>query len=137
MLLAYSLFRSHQDYSPLVIFGIASVLWLVGFPRYWNWSIRRRTRKLLTEGPTGFPYIQTLEIAEDGIHGSSPKGTSILNWSALTKVAESDTDLYLFVGPMNAIVIPRKAVQSADEYERFAAELRWKREHAAGLTFMT
>src|SRR5258708_3287009 len=131
----FVVYSSRNDLSALVIFGVCGLLYLVAFPYFWRWTLRKRTRKLLAEGPVGEPNDHcSLRIDQDGLHATSRKGTASLNWSAVERIADSETDLYIYVGPTNAFVIPRRAFANPDDCALFASRARELREAAAGLT---
>lgn len=120
--------------SALIAFWTAGLLYLAIMPLYWKWSIRRRTLRLLAEGPNaGRTTPCTLKIDEGGIHVTSPKGEANLNWIAIEKVRCTEKYLYLYTGAMSAIVVPSRAFASTVEFDRFVTHARELREAAAGL----
>jgi hypothetical protein len=128
----------YESFTPLIIFWTLGILYGLAMPAYWRWSIRRRTRKLLTESPSGaLTEHCTMRIDEQGVHATTNKGSSSLKWSAIEKVAQTEDAFYLYVGPVNAHVIPRRAFESRAAFEEFTSNVRRLREEAAGLAFLT
>jgi hypothetical protein len=119
---------------PLVVFGVLTILWVVMFPKYWNWDIRRRVKAARREANRSFETeVCHLRVDQNGAHVKSDIGASSFNWRAIEKIEETGSYLYIYVGPMNALMIPRRAFDSAASFDSFAAETRRLREQAAGL----
>jgi hypothetical protein len=134
MVVGAALSLRNDSLAGLVVFGILSVLWLIFYPKYWDHTIRKRMEKLLREGPSGMqPYQQTIRVDAEGLHAESPRGSSVTKWSAVEKVEEGESAAYLYINPVSAYMLPRRAFAGAEEYSRFVSEVRLLREGAAGL----
>lgn len=121
----------------LVLTAIVSIVYAWAFPIYWRRTMRSRMRKFLAEGArAGGSEHGTLSIDEEGIHDTGPNGSSTTKWHAVTKVVDTDTDLYIYVSNVKAFIIPRRLFEDRGHLERFTREVRQFREASAGLPAM-
>lgn len=70
--------------------------------------------RLKRQGVLGPNYF---EFADDGVRLESPKGKLLVYWNAVTRFVTSQTRFLLFIGPANALVVPRRAFESQAGYE--------------------
>ena len=49
------------------------------------------------------------EFSNDGVRLETRKGESLIYWSAVTRFVTTKNRLFLFIGPANALVLPRRA----------------------------
>lgn len=82
--------------------------------------LRARRRGLL--GP------HQISVLDDGIKVESPQGESLLYWSAITRLVATSKRLFLFVSPVNALIVPRRAFANQDDFDDsiVQARHRWK-----------
>lgn len=69
----------------------------------------------------GSPLLKeqsTIFLSEVGIRTVSASLTNNIEWSAVVETAETDDDIYFFVGPERSLFIPKR-VFSTDEMVRF------------------
>ena len=57
----------------------------------------------------GFLGPNHIGLSKEGARLEGPKGESLIYWSAVKPLVETKSRLFLFVGPSNAIVLPRRA----------------------------
>jgi len=108
-------------------------LWLLFGSRYWFWRVKRQRRRILSEGQKSYPQRQTLAISPAGIWVSSEDTESKMKWSAVEKIVTNEGYIYIYVSPLNALVVPKNMFRSETEYESFVETARRYREASAGL----
>jgi len=84
-----------------------------------RWIIKRRfsnqeNRALLT-GP------REIELNEKEIKVWTPQSETKYQWSAITKLEESNQNYFLFMGNMQAILISKTAFENVDQKNEFLA----------------
>ena len=81
-------------------------------------SIIRRTQKLLSEGDNEAVLgPQTITVSPEGLFCKTRVSESTLKWSSIVKVAEDDDYIFVYIGAVNAVIIPKEAF-STDEAEQ-------------------
>lgn len=63
-------------------------------------------------------------LSPEGIRVESPKGQSLVYWSAVKRMAATKSRFFLFFGPVNALVLPRRAFESQAGFEAAQTEAR-------------
>jgi hypothetical protein len=114
--------------------AIAIVTWYALSPRsvrskFWNRSQERIVRKMyaVAQNPATFG-AREIELDDDGLAARSTVTESTILWRAIERIKSTDQHTFIYVGPGNAIVIPRRTVKAGD-YDEFVDELN--RKHAA------
>jgi hypothetical protein len=79
-------------------------------------QIRRRTRSAMRPGLYG---IRRVMVANDGITDSGEWDALHVKWPAVLDVIETDHGLYFVYGPGQAIIVPKRSLDS----EQHAADL--------------
>lgn len=103
-------------------FGVISLLWLVFYPKFAEKSMKRRLKKFLEEGEPGILYgSRHLSFDEDQIVVDQAGAISEYNWHHITKMVEDNHAVYLYVGNVQAIIMPKRAFNQKDEVEKFMA----------------
>lgn len=106
------------------IFGILSVLWFVLYPKYFNWEMERRVKKVLREGNNENIYIKRkIVLSDEGILEKSSIGESYLNWDKVGKIEETNEYIYVYISSVSAHIIPKRVFKDKNEEEMFIREL--------------
>jgi hypothetical protein len=98
-----------------VFAAVALVLWtscIYGALRFIVW---RRSKTW----PTELRQIE-LSLAEDGVHVITPKSSSRLDWSGVTRVARGRHAVYLYLTREIAYVAPIRAFATSEDMDAFA-----------------
>ncbi len=104
----------------LVIFG-AVVFWLLGGSKA---RVAKAARKLLREHPgPGYPIRYEMDITEAGIEVKTRFSHSRMDWGAINRIASTPDYMFVFTGPMSAIVLPQARVLSGN-YDTFIQQLQ-------------
>ena len=105
---------------PFVMFAI---LWIVFFPPYFYWNIKRISRKMIREGKNeGLLGVHKLLIDSQGIREVTKNGEAQVHWSGIEKYGEDADNLYLYNSAMSALIVPKQAVPELDLLLELLAE---------------
>lgn len=104
----------------LVLFGIASFMWLRFYPQYLDREMTKRLKKILNEGKTeGLYQKRNIEVTEDGISQSSESGYSKIKWRDLESIDNMKEYIYVFDTSLSAFIIPKRVFKTPDEEKLF------------------
>ncbi len=90
----------------------AVVFWLI-WPPLWAWTTKRNVVRLAKSGGLGRPGPCRIWVDQDGVHDATLDGTSTVSWRGIERVEETATHAFIFVGPIQAYIIPKRAGASA------------------------
>jgi hypothetical protein len=89
------------------------------------WAINRRARRddLLRE--------QRMTVAADCFRAQSSRGKTEVRWSAIPRIHEADTRLFVYSTRRQAFIIPERAFEGREDFLAFvaAAKDRWAQHH--------
>jgi hypothetical protein len=76
--------------------------------------------------PNGaFLSPQTITLSPESISVGSSRGNTVLPWSGVLACDEDETNYYLFIDAMQALVLPRTAIApAAAEFEQYTRHLK-------------
>jgi hypothetical protein len=104
----------------IVFFVLIALLWLVGYPFYYRWAIKRNIQKIYSQTESRNVIGEhTIAIEPEYVTERSPVGESRTAWSGIEKIQSDEQYIYIYVGPLNAFVIPKRAFKSGEESEAF------------------
>jgi hypothetical protein len=63
-------------------------------------------------------------LSNDGARLDGPKGQSLVYWSAVKRLVQTKSRLFLFIGPSNAIVVPKRAFADQGGFEAAIGEAK-------------
>ena len=100
--------------------AVSTMVWTIIFPHTYRQNVNRATRKLLREGRNELlQQAHRMSLEETGIKVRSELGESRLAWSAVERVEETETHIYIYIGALTAHVIPKWAFNTRREAEDF------------------
>lgn len=109
--------------SLLIPFVIFAALWIVFFPAYFYWNIKRASRKMVNEGRNqGLLGHHQLFLDAEGVREVTTNGEAHVRWSGIEKYGEDERNVYLYNGAMSALIVPKHAVPDMDLLLRLLAE---------------
>jgi len=120
-----------QDISTFrIIYGmLAGVLMFVLFPYINRKATISRTKKVYSEGNNqAMLGHQAISLSPEGILGKNQAGESKINWSAVSELAQNEKYYFLYIGSVNAIVIPKNCFHSPEEEKAFLEYINAHRE---------
>ncbi len=115
------LFRNDMNYAvsiPILI--VYAILIFILYPQVVKWQYKRNVRKLLIEGPAkSFPRKCTLRLHPNSIETQSQIGRNTIHWSAIEQIATTNEHLFMFMNTASAVIVPKRAFETDEEYVAF------------------
>lgn len=109
----------------LTLFGICSVVWIVFYPKYFNWEMTRRVKKMLKEGNNENIFIKRkITLSSQGILEISAIGETNIAWEKVEKVEETDEYIYIYISSISAHIIPKRVFKDENEKQMFIKEIK-------------
>lgn len=105
------------NFSPLGagILLVASIFWIVFYPRRFKNSALKRAKKLLAEGNnSGYLGKHEIELNDQEIKSTVPQSTSTINWQGITRFIETDQYYFLYNTAASALIIPKFKLKITD-----------------------
>jgi hypothetical protein len=104
----------------IVFFIVMALFWLVGYPFYYRWAIKRNIRKIYSQTESRNVIGEhTIAIEPEYVIEKSPIGESRTAWSGIEKIQSDGQYIYVYVGPLYAFVIPKRAFKTGEDAEAF------------------
>lgn len=113
-----------EIFRPLAIVAcllVVALVAIVAMPYVSKMSMRKHML-----APNGaFLSPQTVSLSSDFISVASARGKTVLPWSGVLARDEDDTNYYLFIDAMQALILPRVAIAPVvAEFEQYTRHLR-------------
>jgi hypothetical protein len=104
----------------VVFFITLSLFWIVGFPFYYRWAIKRNAKKIYAASKSkGILGEHQLTVEPNGIATWSPANESKIAWYGVERIESDDQYIYIYTSPLQAHVIPKRAFSSVEEAKSF------------------
>ena len=86
----------------------AAVLWFT-WPGFHSWSVTRRLKRIASTSGLGRTGATTLSWDERGVTEAAKASRAEVGWERLERVEETPRHVFLFVGPQEALIVPKRA----------------------------
>lgn len=97
------------------ILFVASILWILFYPKRLKNSALKRAKKLLAEGDnSGYLGKHEVELNDQEIKSAAPQSTSTINWKGITRLIETDQYYFLYNTAASALIIPKFKLKITD-----------------------
>jgi len=104
----------------VLYFIVMCLLWLIGYPIYYRWAIKRNARRIYSQSESKSVLGEhTIAIAPDGVSERSAVGESRIAWSGVERLEEDGEYIFLYIGPLVAHVIPKRAFKTTEDANAF------------------
>ena len=124
----------HLDSVAYIFALIGAVISFLIFPWLHTRGIRNRTLKLLNEGSNkGLLGRQRITLQDEGLYCESPSGETKLKWEAIERIVTNEDYMFVYLGSVNAIVIPKRAFASQSDLHAFLEDVQ---HHASSVKVM-
>ena len=111
------------------------LLWIFGYPQYYRWAVRRNASKAYSATKSkGVLGKHTLVIEPSGVTEKSTVAESKSTWSGIERIEDDSQYVYIFTGPLQAQVIPKRAFRSNEESQTFLEAAKTFFSQASNLT---
>ena len=108
----------------ITIFSIMSVIWLVFYPNYFNWEMRRNIKKMLKEGNNkNLLQKRKLIVTDKAIIETSTASETKTPWSDINKVEETSEYIYIYNSSISAYIIPKRVLGNRNKINTFLEEI--------------
>lgn len=109
LVILFQLINGKPDYLLAILLGIASIGWVMLYPRIFKSTNIKRSRKIFEEGDNS-NLIGPHEIVlnEGEISYKDPGSKSTIRWDSIIKYSEDEKHIILFITSLSAIVIPKE-----------------------------
>ena len=102
----------------LPVITVATALWIVAEREYKKYGSVRNARKRRSVG------LSTIVLTPEGLAVSNNRGKGNLGWNRIVEITESSTLILMFVGPIKASIIPKRAFTNKEHAEQFISTAR-------------
>ncbi|WP_035051071.1 YcxB family protein [Carnobacterium pleistocenium] len=108
----------------MAVFSIASLIWFVFYPRYFDWEMRKRIVKMLQEG-NNENLLKKIKIVvtDKGISESSVTGELNSKWNEVNRVDETNEYIYIYNSSISAYIIPKRIFENENTLKIFLEEI--------------
>lgn len=115
----------------MTLFGITSIIWIVFYPRYFDWEMRRRIKKMLKEGKNESLFKERkISLTDEAIIETSSSSQSSTIWSKIDRIEETDRYIYIYNSSISAYIIPKRVFKNNKEKTNFLEEVSKERRKA-------
>ena len=108
------------------IFASVGIVTWFTTPLLISWHISRLLRHMTKGTDESSSGLYTLTLHDDGLHQRSEKGTMTINWDSVERLEESAAHAFIFVGPTQALLIPKRI--GTDHVNAFVQEVKRRTE---------
>ena len=120
ILILFGIFFISQ-YSEIVIgtiYILGAFIWIGLFPRWFRWNMKKGV--LITHKDKNKSFFQkTITLSADGLISKTDFGESKIQWSAIERIEKLEAYILMYLAPMDAFIIPRRAFESEDLMANF------------------
>lgn len=110
-----------------IVYGAVFLAWILYYPKYFMAVTKRRTLKMIDEGDNSSIYgMQSITLTDKGIEQESNTGESRTAWHAIERIDETREYIYIYIGTMNAYLVPNRAFDDDAQRAEFLRILREK-----------
>jgi hypothetical protein len=106
-------------------FLVSGVLWVIFYPKYFQWTVSKRIIKMLDEGDnTDMLGKRSLSLTEKGIIDCSTLSESKTDWSVIEKITQTQKHIFIFISSVAAYILPVHVFKNENEKKRFMDKLK-------------
>ncbi|WP_411680407.1 YcxB family protein [Clostridium thailandense] len=105
---------------------IIYVLWVLFYPKYTKWNIKRKISKELDEDKNiNKAGISKLTLTDDGIIAIDKLGESKMSYEAIIDIVEEINHIFIYVGANKAYIVPTRSFKNTNQKEKFIYTLSY------------
>jgi hypothetical protein len=104
-------------FNPFLVgmFAVASILWVLFYPKRVKNSALKRAKKLLSDGDnSGYLGKHETELTDESIKSTAPQSTTTISWNGIKKYVETDQYYFLYNTVASALIIPKFKLKISD-----------------------
>ena len=104
---------------------IISVVMIIKYPKRYNKIIAKKVGQMLDEGNNvGLLGNRTIEITETAIISEGQAEERKTKWEAVERIYETQDYLYVYIGSLQAHIIPTRAFESKAKKDEFIQTIK-------------
>ncbi|MBS4025892.1 MAG: YcxB family protein [Clostridia bacterium] len=108
-----------------VPFVIASLIWVLLYPRYFTRHVEKHVSKMLNEGENkAMVGKHILSVNPDEIIETTDVGETKIRWNAIQKIVVTERQVYIFFGEMMAFIIPLRSFDEDIKLQDFVGTIK-------------
>lgn len=97
----------------------AAILWFT-WPAFHRWSLTSRLKRIAATSGLGRTGATTLSWDGQRVTEAAKASRAEVGWERLERVEETGRHLFLFVGPQEALIVPKRAGDGVGELAAYA-----------------
>lgn len=110
-----------------IVYGAIFLAWILYYPKYFMHATKKRIIKLIDEGDnSAILGIHSITLTDEGIVQESRTGESKSTWGSVKRIDETSEHIYIFIGTVNAYLVPKRDFEGKIHMEAFIDMLREK-----------
>jgi hypothetical protein len=125
---ALSLIGFKDTLFAIIVLFAAVLLVVYYFVTFTPKRVRTKIKKLLLRQNRKLPNEEIcrrkVTISPEDISSSSEFGEAATPWSAITEIVRTDSHLFLFMDPVKACIVPKRAFRDEASFDRFVETAR-------------
>ena len=112
-----SIDEMRQNLWPLLL---GPVGFLICYPLFYRWSIRRNCQRIMYEGDRrGYFGPRSLSLETYGVRESTIRGETIRSWASVCGLVTVRQHALIYTSPTEAFVVPKRAFKDDDAFDAF------------------
>lgn len=101
-------------------FLIAFFIWIIFYPNYFWWHIKRNLVKVFDESKnSGLTGVYSLTTNKEEIVSKSESKEIVRDWGSVQRIEKTDKNVLIYTSPVEAIIIPLRAFDDEESLKRF------------------
>lgn len=117
--------ENHSTSGDYILGGIIGLVLFFGYPEIYRLSVVNNAKKMWNEGNnTSLLGRHEMFLSPDGIFYKTRAGDSNMSWASIDKMLQNDKYIFIYIGAINALVVPKDAFASDRERKDFLAYVR-------------
>lgn len=102
------------------IYVLLAILWAIFYPKFFYGFMKKRIVQMISESDnTELFGLHNLQLSVKGIHDHTINGDYSKTWNVVEKIEESNKNIFIYIGALEAIIIPKKEFTNETEKKSF------------------
>lgn len=103
---------------------ISSLMWIIFYPKYFWWQIKKNVTKTLDESEDSkFVASHSLTISEKGMVSEGENSKTVRDWGSIQRIDKTDRNILIYTGAMEALIVPLRAFDDEVSLKSFIEEV--------------
>lgn len=103
---------------------IIYIVWVIFYSKYYKMRAKKHIEKLIKEGKNiGVLGQHSILLTKNGITAIKGSSKSKMNWRSIENISETEEHIYIYIGSIEAYMIPLRAFKNEEEKIAFINKL--------------